>query len=130
MNRADPKQPESSRDLVLKVLSLVVLILDLVVLLGMAVTMPATAASFRRTFADMNRALPSLTAFFLGMPVAVYPLVLGFVGVALVVKEFLARPAVRLCINIAMLPLALVTAGAYVLSLFLPMMAMLRAIRS
>jgi hypothetical protein len=120
---------DDNRNLALSVLSVIVLLMDVGALLGMAIMFPMTADRFRRVFADMGHALPGLTVFFLGIPAVVYPLVFGGLAVALVVKEFLLRPAAKLGINIVVLPLALLTAGAYFASLFLPMMQVLQAVQ-
>jgi hypothetical protein len=122
-------QQDIDRDLIPGILSAVVLVLAEVVLVGTIWLMLHSTPTFRQLAADMGARTPALTAFFLDAPKPLFPAVLGVIAAGLLLKELLLRPRVRLWINIAALPAALLFAGLYVASLYLPMLSVLQQVQ-
>ena len=54
---------------------------------------------------------------------------LGALAVALLVKELLLRPAVRMAGNLVVLLIVLLAAGAYVYSIVMPVMTMMQVLQ-
>ena len=112
-----------------RTVSLVLLLVDLLALLGMVGMVAISAPASRRFLADMGAEVPSLTRTFLSIPLWGYVAGLGALAVVLLVKELLLRPAVRMAVNLVVLPIVLLAAGAYVYSIVMPVMDMMQCIQ-
>jgi hypothetical protein len=118
------------RDRTMAVASAVVLVVDVTALVALATMAFFNIPSFRRVFADMGVALPLLTTFVLAIPPIVYVVLSILLAMALIVKEFLVRPVIRLVINIVALPPIVFTAIALIMALVLPLLRTMQAMGS
>ena len=109
--------------------SLILLTLNVLLLCSLAAGIVATSSRFRAVYEDLNAALPALTTWLLQIPPVVWLAPTGLLVVGLLVKEVaIARPAVRLWINVAFLLLSLALAATWALALCLPMVNLMQSV--